>query len=209
MGAQYFFFLYFPLYLKKNSKISEIEQPSWCGDDLEFAGPSDDIPNPPVFVGMTYNVRFIHCCSPSDFVVRNWDRAEEYGQLKGELDVIYQGQPTWLRIRVEDIHTMTPIAYLDSDHQTGRGYIIVHETNPELMVFDVDEGLFQEVNIENVFYLAKDHASIPAFAIRGETAFGDGISRGDGWSLLCCLVFTGKAIQKRGNPIIYSHMESE
>ena len=103
-----------------------MDQTPWCGDDLELAGPSDHIPNPPVLVGMTYNVRPIHCCSPSDFVVRNWDREGEYTQLKNELDEIYQGQPTWLRIRAEDARTMPPIAYVDSDHHTGRGYIIVH-----------------------------------------------------------------------------------
>ena len=37
---------------------------------------------------------------------------------------------------------MTPIAYVDSDDQTGRGYIFLHETSLELMVFDVDEGMY-------------------------------------------------------------------
>ena len=129
-------------------------------------GPSDHIPNPPVLVGITYNVRPIHCCSPSDFVVRNWDREGEYAQLKNELDEIHQGQPTWLRIRVDDAHTMTLIGYVDSEHQTGREYVIIHKANPKLMVFDVDEGIYQKVNVENVFYLGKDHARIPAFAIQ-------------------------------------------
>ena len=115
---------------------------------------------------MTYRIRPIHCCCLSDIVVRNWDREGEYAQLKNELDEIYQGQPTWLRIRVEDARTVTPIAYVDSDNHTGRGYVIVHETNPELLVFNVDEGIYQEVNVENVFYLGKDHARIPAFAIQ-------------------------------------------
>ena len=48
----------------------------------------------------------------------------------------------WLRIRVEDARTMTPIAYVDSDQNTERRYVIVHETNPELVVFDVDEGIY-------------------------------------------------------------------
>ena len=55
---------------------------------------------------------------------------------------------------------------MDSDHQAGRGYIIIHETNPELVIFDVDEGIYLEVHDENVFYLGKDHARIPAFAVQ-------------------------------------------
>ena len=220
----------------------------WCGDNQEFAGPLDHIPNPPVLVGMTYNVRPIDCCSPSEFVVRNWDREGEYAQLKLELSEIYQEQPRWLRISIEDARTMTPIAYVDSDHHAGRGYVIVHETSPELVIFDVDDGIYQEVHIENAFYLGKDHASIPAFAIqcavqgvrppisnvwsqetcesfadfinticinfevanvRGETFFGDGVTRRDGLSLICWLVHMGKAIQRRGNPIAYAHVEGE
>ena len=91
-------------------------------------------------------------------LVRDWDREEEYAALKNELDEIYQEAPPWLRIRAEDAHTMTPIAYLDSEHQTGRGYIIIHETSSELVIFDVDEGIYLEVNLEKVFYLGKDHA---------------------------------------------------
>ena len=143
-----------------------MDQTLWSGDDLKLTGPSDHIPDPPVLVGMTYNFRPIHCCSPSDFVVRNWGRKGEYAQFKNELDENYQGQPTWLRIRVEGVRTMTPIAYVDVDHQTGRGYVLVYERNLELVVFDVDEGIYQEVNVENVFYLGKDHARIPDFVIQ-------------------------------------------
>ena len=106
-----------------------------------------------------------HCCSPSDYVVRNWDWEEEYAQFKNELHEVYQEQPTWLRIREEDAHTMTPIAYVDSECQTGRGFVIIHETSPELVTFDVDEGIYQEVNIKNVFYLGKYHSQILAFSI--------------------------------------------
>ena len=77
---------------------------------------------------MIYNVRPIHCYSPSDFVVRNWDREEK---LKNELDEIFQEQPAWLRMKIEDAHKMTPIDYVDSEYQTGREYVIMHETSPE------------------------------------------------------------------------------
>ena len=229
-------------------QISAMDYIPWCGDDQELAGPSDHIPNPPILTGMTYNVRPIHCSSPSDFVVRNCDREGEYAQLKKELSDICQEKPRWLRIRIEDARTMTPIAYVDSDHHAGRGYVIVNETSPELVIFDVDEGIYQEVHIENVFYLGKDHASIPAFAIqcavqgvkpssfniwsqetceafaeflntvcfnfevanmRGETFFGDGVSRRDGLSLVCWLVLMGRAVQRKGNPIAYAHVEGE
>ena len=87
----------------------------WSGDAQELAGLSDQTLNSPILVGMTYNVRPIHCCNSSDFVVRNWDREEEYPKLKNELDEIYQELPAWLRIRAEDAQTMTPIAYVDSE----------------------------------------------------------------------------------------------
>ena len=73
-------------------QISAMDYIPWCGDDLELAGPYDHIPNPPIFTGMTYNVRPIHCSSPSDFVVRDWDREREYAQIKAELYEIYQEQ---------------------------------------------------------------------------------------------------------------------
>ena len=225
-----------------------MDQVPWRGDDLELAGPYDHIPNLPIFTGMTYNVRPIHCSSPSDFVVRDWDREREYAQLKAELDEIYQEQPAWLRIKAEDVHTETPIAYVDSDHQAGRGYVIIHETNTELVISDVDEGIYLEVHVENVLYLGKDHACIPAFAIqcavivvkppilnlwnretcesfadfidticlnfevanvRGETVFGDGVSRRDGSSLVCWMVLMGKAVQSRRNPIVFAHVDGE
>ena len=44
-------------------------------------------------------------------------REREYAELKGELDKVYLEQTTWLRIKVEDVHTATPIAYVDSDPQ--------------------------------------------------------------------------------------------
>ena len=141
-------------------------QTPWCGDDLELAGPSDQIPYPPIQVGMSYDFGTIYCCSPPDFVTRILDREEQYVVLKTDLAKIYQELPLWLRIRQENARKMTPISYVDSYKQTGRGYAIVHETSPELVVFDVDEGIYQDVNIENVFYLEKDHVEISAFAIK-------------------------------------------
>ena len=113
----------------------------WSGDAQELAGLSEQILKPPIRVGMSYDLRPIYCCSPSDFVARNWNREQEYVQLKKELDEIYREKPSWLRIREEDAPRMIPIAYVDSDDQTGRGYIFFHETSPEVVVFDVDEGM--------------------------------------------------------------------
>ena len=141
-------------------------QTPWHGDAQELAGSSDQIPEPPISVGMSYDLRPIYCCSPSDFVARNWSREQEYVQLKTELDEIYRERPSWLRIREEDAPLMVPIAYVNSDDQTGRGYIFVHETRPEVVVFDVDEGMYLDVDIANIFYLGKDHAQVPAFAIQ-------------------------------------------
>ena len=99
-------------------------------------------------------------------MARNWNREQEYVQLKKELDEIYREKPSWLRIREEDAPRMIPIAYVDSDDQTGRGYIFFHETSPEVVVFDVDAGMYLDVDIANLFYLGKDHAEIPACAIQ-------------------------------------------
>ena len=143
-----------------------MSQTPWCGDAQELAGLSDQIPKPPISVGMSYDLRPMYCCSPSDFVARNWTREQEYIQLKTELDEIYREKPSWLRIREEDAPGMIRIAYVDSDDQTGRRYIFVHETSPELVVFDVDEGMYLDVDIENIFYLGKYHAEVPAFAIQ-------------------------------------------
>ena len=63
------------------------------------------------------------------------------------------------------IRQNVPIAYADSSDQTGWGYVIVHETSPELVVFSHEE-IYQDVSIENVFYLGKEHAEFPAFTIR-------------------------------------------
>ena len=134
-------------------QISVMDYIPWCGDDQKLAGPSDHIPNPPILTGMTYNVRPIHCSSPSDFVVRNWDREGEYAQLKKELSDIYQEKPRWL-------------------------------TNTVNFNFKVAN-------------------------MRGETFFGDGVSRRDGLSLVCWLVLMGRAVQRRGNPIAYAHVEGE
>ena len=53
--------------------------------DFAIFPPHQKKKNPPVLGGMTYNFRPIHCGSPSDFVVQNWDREQDYVVLKTEL----------------------------------------------------------------------------------------------------------------------------
>ena len=73
--------------------------------------------------------------------------------------------------------------------KTERGYIIIYETSPELVVFNVDEGIYLEVNLEKVFYLGKDHARIPAFAIQCAVQ-GVKPPRFNIWSRETCECFT-------------------
>ena len=55
---------------------------------------------------------------------------------------------------------------MSDDDYLGRGYVAVELVNDICVVYDVDDGTFDYVNLSNIFRLGIDHAAIPAFCTR-------------------------------------------
>ena len=72
----------------------------------------------------------------------------------------------WLKIIPQAASRQIPIAYVNSKDWHGRGYIIMELMHGQSIVFDCDDGLFNKINIHDIYRLRVDHATISVFTLK-------------------------------------------
>ena len=164
---------------------------TWTGTKEELANERNQIPPQELAVGHCYEVLPLSAYSPSDFMVRLSAKQGEFLSLIDELRQIYLERPSWLRVRASDASRYIPIAYVSDDDYVGRGYIAVELVDDVCVVYDVDDGTFDYVNLSNIFRLGIDHAATPAFCTKMGIA-GVKPKTGAMWSQGVCLALKEK-----------------
>ena len=138
----------------------------WTGVEGELATEQSQIPPQDLEVGHCYQVLPLSAYSPSDFTVRLRDSQEKYLSLVNELREIYVAKPNWLRLRDSDLSRHIPVAYISRDDWIGRGYVAMELADNQCVIYDADDGSFDFIDVDNLFRLGIDHASVPAFCSR-------------------------------------------